>query len=155
MSLWIYKKGKDGKKNVYWVSNPGLLIMVLLGLLAALAAPRMFSKAGKARQMATYAQIEIFASALENFKKDIGRYPANPEGLNVLINHTDIEGWNGPYLKKQTIPKDPWGRFYNYTSPGTHGSYDLWSYGADGLPDGEGENKDILSWEYEKKGLKE
>jgi len=155
MSLWIYKKGKDGKRNLYWVSNPGpLLIMLLLGLLVALVTPRMFGKVGKAKQMAAYAQIEILALALDNFKKDIGRYPVNSEGLNVLINNTDIEGWNGPYLKKQTIPNDPWGRLYNYAFPGTHGSYDLWSYGADGLPQGEGENKDISSWEYEKKDLK-
>ncbi len=124
-----------------------LVVMVILGLLAALVGPKLFPKLGKGKQHAAKAQIELFGEALDQFRLDTGRYPTTSEGLDALIHNPGIEGWDGPYLRKNVVPKDPWGRPYQYQSPGTHGDYDLFSYGADGSPGGEGENKDITSWQ--------
>jgi len=123
-----------------------LVVMVIIGMLAALVFPRLIPKVGKGKQAATKAQIELFGQALDQFKLDTGRYPTASEGLNALIVNPGAHGWDGPYLKK-AVPNDPWGRAYVYQSPGTHGDYDLISYGVDGSPGGEGENKDVTSWE--------
>ncbi len=107
----------------------------------------MFGKLGKAKTSAAYAQIELFGTALDSFRLDVGRYPTTSEGLEALINPvTGLEEWNGPYLKKREIPLDPWGNPYHYESPGNYGDYDLYSYGADNAEGGEGENSDIVSW---------
>ncbi len=123
-----------------------LVVMVILGLLAALVGPRLFGHVGAANQKAAKTQIEMLGQALDAFRLDIGRYPSTSEGLNALVTNPGVEGWNGPYLKKG-LPNDPWKRPYQYQSPGEHGDYDLLSYGADGALGGEGENKDINSWE--------
>lgn len=123
-----------------------LVVMVILGLLAALVGPRLFGHVGAANQKAAKTQIEMLGQALDAFRLDVGRYPTTSEGLNALVTNPGVEGWNGPYLKKG-LPNDPWKKPYMYESPGQHGDYDLVSYGADGAPGGEGENKDINSWE--------
>lgn len=123
-----------------------LVVMVIIGLLAALVGPRLFPQLGKGKQGAAKAQIELLGQALDQFRLDVGRYPTTQEGLNALVTNPGIEKWDGPYLKKG-LPNDPWGRPYNYQSPGTHGEYDLWSYGRDGSPGGEKEDKDVTSWE--------
>lgn len=120
--------------------------MLILGLLAALVAPRMFSKVGKSKQSAAKAQIELLGQALEQFKIDTGRFPSTEEGLEVLQKNPGADGWDGPYLKK-TTPLDPWKHPYHYVYPGKHGDYDLYTYGADNQEGGDGENKDITSWE--------
>ncbi len=124
-----------------------LVVMVILGMLAALVGPKLFPKLGKGKQAAAKTQIALIEEALDQFRLDVGRYPTTSEGLRALIEDPGIEGWDGPYLKKKVIPKDPWGREYQYQSPGTHGEYDLFSYGRDGAPGGEGEDRDITSWE--------
>ena len=123
-----------------------LVVMVILGLLAALVGPRLFGHVGAANQKAAKTQIEMLGQALDAFRLDVGRYPSTSEGLNALVANPGVEGWNGPYLKKG-LPNDPWKRPYIYQSPGEHGDYDLSSNGADGAPGGEGENKDVNSWE--------
>jgi general secretion pathway protein G len=124
-----------------------LVVMVIVGLLAALVGPKLFPKLGKGKQAAAKAQIELLGQALDQFRLDTGRYPTAQEGLNALVaNSTGVENWDGPYLKK-ALPNDPWGKAYNYHCPGTHGEYDLFSYGRDGAPGGEGEDKDVASWE--------
>jgi general secretion pathway protein G len=123
-----------------------LVVMVILGLLAALVGPRLFGHVGAANQKAAKTQIEMLGQGLDAFRLDVGRYPTTSEGLNALVTNPGVEGWNGPYLKKG-LPNDPWKKPYQYESPGTHGDYDLISYGADGAPGGEGENKDVNSWE--------
>ncbi len=123
-----------------------IVVMVIIGMLAALVFPRLIPKVGKGRQSAAKAQIELLGQALDQFRLDTGRYPTTSEGLNVLMVDPGAENWDGPYLKK-AVPNDPWGKPYNYQSPGSHGDYDLISYGADGSPGGEGEDKDINSWE--------
>lgn len=124
-----------------------MVVMIILGLLAALVVPRMFGRIGQAKQKAAHAQIELFGTALDSFRLDAGRYPTTSEGLESLISQpSGSDGWNGPYLKKNEIPKDPWNNPYHYESPGKNGDYDLYSYGADNSEGGDGENEDIVSW---------
>ncbi len=128
-----------------------MVVMIILGLLAALVVPKMFGKLETAKTNAAYAQIELFGTALDSYRLDVGKYPSSSEGLESLITAASgSEDWNGPYLRKNEIPLDPWGKPYVYESPGNHGDYDLYSLGADASEGGEGENRDIVSW----KGLR-
>jgi len=137
-------KNKKDKRGFTLVEL--LIVMVIIGMLAALVFPRLIPKVGKGKQSAAKAQIELLGQALDQFRLDTGRYPSTSEGLTVLSANPGIPNWDGPYLKK-AVPNDPWNRPYSYTFPGTHGDYDLLSYGADGALGGEDENKDIVSWE--------
>jgi general secretion pathway protein G len=123
-----------------------LVVMVIIGLLAALVGPKLFPKLGKGKQSAAKAQIELLGQGLDQLRLDVGRYPTTQEGLNALVVNPGMDQWEGPYLKK-ALPNDPWGKPYQYQSPGTHGEYDLSSLGRDGAPGGEGEDKDVTSWE--------
>lgn len=123
-----------------------LVVMAIIALLAALVGPKLFPKLGKGKQSAAKAQIELIGQALDQFRLDVGRYPTTQEGLNSLMVNPGIDNWEGAYLKK-ALPMDPWGKPYNYQCPGTHGEYDLFSYGRDGSPGGDGEDKDVASWE--------
>ena len=124
-----------------------LVVMVIIGLLAALVAPRFVRQEEKAKVKAAQAQIELLGTALDTFRLDVGRYPTTQEGLDALRRQPGgVQKWDGPYLKKE-VPLDPWGKPYVYRSPGEHGPYDLLSYGADGVPGGEGDNRDVTSWE--------
>ena len=124
-----------------------LVVVVIIAILAALVGPRLFGKVAVAKQKAAAAQIELFRTALDSFRLDVGRYPLTEEGLQALSTQpTGLDAWAGPYLTK-AVPKDPWGNPYVYRSPGEHGDFDIISYGADGAPGGEKENKDIVSWE--------
>jgi general secretion pathway protein G len=124
-----------------------LVVMAIIALLAALVAPKIFPKLGKGKTSATQAQIELFGQALDQYRLDTGKYPTSEQGLQALITNPGDDKWQGPYLKKNLIPLDPWGKPYNYVCPGTHGDYDLFSYGRDGTAGGEGEDKDVTSWE--------
>lgn len=124
-----------------------LVVMVIIGLLAALVVPKMFGKVGKAQRQAAQAQIELFSTALDAYRLDVGSYPAAELGLQaLLVKPEGAERWEGPYLPKQ-IPLDPWRHPYLYRSPGDEGRpYELMSYGADGAAGGEGDARDIVSW---------
>ncbi len=123
-----------------------IVVVIIIGLLAALVVPRLFGKVEKSKLKAASAQIELFGSALDQFRLDTGRYPTSAEGLEALKTKPGgLEKWDGPYLKKD-IPKDPWGHQFVYTSPGANNDYDIISLGADGAQGGEGENQDIVSW---------
>jgi general secretion pathway protein G len=124
-----------------------MIVLFILGLLAALVAPRLMGRVGKAKTKTAEAQLQLLGTALDLFHLDVGRYPTSEEGLMVLKEKpNNVPGWGGPYLNK-AIPKDPWGRPYIYKSPGEHGPYDLSSLGADGAPGGDGENQDINNWQ--------
>jgi general secretion pathway protein G len=124
-----------------------LVVMIIIGLLAALVGPRFIRQEEKAKIKAAKAQIELLGTALDTFRLDVGRYPRAEEGLEALRTKPGgLERWDGPYLKKE-VPLDPWGQAYVYKSPGEHGPFDIVSYGADGAPGGEGDNRDIASWE--------
>lgn len=122
-----------------------LVVIVILGLLAAYIGPKYFSQLGKAEVTTARAQIEAFEKALDAFRLDVGRYPATEEGLDsLIIKPASAEKWNGPYLKK-AVPPDPWGKPYVYRFPGTHGEYDIVSHGVDGQPGGGAEHADITN----------
>jgi general secretion pathway protein G len=123
-----------------------LIVMVILGLLAAMVGPRMFGKVGKSKQKAAKAQISLFETSLDTYRLDVGKYPTTQQGLQALrVKPDGAEKWDGPYLPKD-IPLDPWGSPYIYESPGKHGDYDIISLGADKSPGGEGDDADITSW---------
>jgi len=125
-----------------------MVVMVIIGLLVALVGPNFIRQGEKAKGKAARAQIEMLGTALDTFRLDVGRYPTTQEGLAALRQRPfGTDRWDGPYLKKD-VPADPWGRPYYYRSPGEGGRpYDLVSYGADGAPGGEGNNRDVTSWE--------
>ena len=124
-----------------------LLVLVIIGLLAALVGPTIYQRIRPAKTSAAKAQIENFAGALDSYYVDVGSYPSTQEGIAALRAKPDgASTWNGPYLKKE-IPKDPWGTAYVYRAPGRNGGYEIVSYGADGREGGEGENADVNSWE--------
>lgn len=124
-----------------------LLVLVIIGLLAALVGPTLYQRIKPAKESAARAQIENFATALDSFYIDLGRYPTTQEGLKVLRAKPEgAERWAGPYLKKE-IPADPWGGQYVYRAPGRNGGYEIVSYGADNREGGESENADVNSWE--------
>jgi len=139
-------KKEDERREQGFTLIELLVVIIIIGLLGALVAPKFFGKVSGARQKAAKAQIELFGTALDTFRLDVGRYPTTEEGLKALREKpSGVEGWEGPYLPKE-IPSDPWGRLYVYRCPGEHGEYDLISYGLDGVEGGEGENLDIVSW---------
>jgi general secretion pathway protein G len=125
-----------------------LIVMVIIGLLAAFVVPKFIGRIGESKQITTKAQIELLSTALEMYRLDTGKYPPQGEGLKALINKSgEVNNWKGPYLKKNVIPKDPWGAEYVYKHPGEHGDYDILSYGADGNEGGTDEDADVVSWE--------
>ena len=123
-----------------------MVVVVILGLLAAFVAPKFFGKLSTAKVKAAKVQIEMFGTALDGFRLDVGRYPTTEEGLKALREKpSGVDKWEGPYLPKE-IPLDPWGNAYVYRSPSEYGDYDIVSYGLDKAEGGEGENQDVVSW---------
>jgi len=138
------EKGKEKEKGFTFFEI--LVVVTIIGLLAALVGPRLWGKISGGKQTAAKAEIELLGTALDAFRLDTGRYPTTEEGLKAIREQpSGVDNWNGPYLPKE-IPVDPWRRPYVYRCPGEHGEYDLISYGADGVEGGEGENADITSW---------
>ncbi len=124
-----------------------LVVLVIIGLLASLVAPRVIKYLGGAKSSTANVQIERLSGVLDLYRLEIGRYPSEGEGLLALLEApADAAGWNGPYLKKAGALDDPWGNPYVYRRPGEYGEYDLYSLGGDGQEGGEGEDKDITSW---------
>jgi len=129
-----------------------LIVVVIIGMLAALVAPRLIGKLTESKQKIARQQIEMISTALDLFRTDVGRYPTTDEGLEALIKRPETippELWKGPYLKHGKLPRDPWGRPFHYFGPDSEIArqkgvdYVIISYGADGKPGGNDENKDI------------
>lgn len=145
----IKRNGRPGREPGFTLMEL-LLVLVIVGLLAAVVGPTLYQRIKPAKQTAAREQIENFGTALDNFVVDTGRYPTTQEGLRALREKPDgSDKWNGPYLKKE-IPSDPWGNPYVYRAPGRSGGYEIASLGADGREGGEDENGDINSWEVQK-----
>jgi len=125
-----------------------LVVLVLIGIVLGIVGGNFIGRGEKAKADAAKIEIGQIGQSLDLFKLEVGRYPTSQEGLQALISAPPgLANWNGPYWKKSTLPKDPWGNEYRYSAPGQHGPYDIMSYGADGKEGGEGANKDILSWQ--------
>jgi general secretion pathway protein G len=124
-----------------------IVVLVILGLLAAVVAPNVLEKLKGSRSKIAAMQIKELEGALQLFALDVGRYPTTSEGLEALVsNPGGLESWKGPYLS-QALPMDPWDKPYVYRCPPTEGiEFDLYSYGSDGVEGGEGENADITNW---------
>jgi general secretion pathway protein G len=129
-----------------------MVVILVIGILAALVAPSIFRHVSTAKEQAARAQIELLGAALDSYRLDNGSYPTTAQGLEALRREPESDprppNWRGPYLRKE-IPRDPWGHPYLYRSPGQANpwSYDLLTYGKDGEPGGTGEDADITSWQ--------
>jgi len=119
-----------------------MVVLIIIGILAALVAPRFIERADEARVKATRIQISNITQALKLYRLQNGRYPSTDEGLNALVRP-------GPGGKRylDSLPKDAWGRDFVYLSPGVHGDFDILSYGRDGRPGGSGPDADIGNWQ--------
>lgn len=131
-----------------------MVVVVILGILAGMIVPRYMGKTDEAKAVKARVDIAALETSLRMYKLDNGMYPNTEQGLQALVEKPSTEPvplkYNERgYLEKGRIPKDPWGREYIYLSPGVHDDYDIISYGADGIPGGEGKNQDINSWEIE------
>jgi len=131
-----------------------MVVMVILGILAGLIIPRIMGRPEEARRTKARIQIESIETALKLYKLDNGSYPTTEQGLQALVEPPSVgklaSAWReGGYLEKGKVPKDPWDTEYVYLCPGTHGDFDLVSYGADGETGGEGKDMDINNWELE------
>ena len=125
-----------------------LVGLVILGLLAGLVGPQVMKHIGTSKSKTARLQIEGLSAALDMYRLEVGHYPTSSEGLDALVAEpSGAKRWNGPYLKKTTLPQDPWGFDYEYKFPGEHGAYDIVSRGADNAHGGDGENTDVVSWE--------
>lgn len=128
-----------------------LVVIIVLGMLAALVGPRVLGRVSDAKGATARTQIELLGLALDSYRLDNGSYPTSEQGLAALnekpMREPLPQNWRGPYLRK-TIPADPWGRPYGYRSPGESNlsGYDLFTLGRDGQPGGSDEDADIQSW---------
>ena len=124
-----------------------LVVVIIIGLLASIIAPKFFGKLDDAKVKTVSAQLELISTALDTFRLDVDRYPTTQEGLQVLWKKdNNIKNWNGKYLPKP-LKEDPWGNKYYYKQPGSNGNdYDLMSFGSDGQMGGSDKNKDISFW---------
>jgi general secretion pathway protein G len=121
-----------------------LVVITIIGLIMGLVGPRVLNYLSESKAKAAAIQIQSLESALDLYYLDLGRYPTTAEGLTALVQRPGgTVGWNGPYLKNNSVPSDPWGRPYKYRSPSDHGAYEIVSFGAQGQ---EG-NANIRSWE--------
>lgn len=126
-----------------------LVVVVILGILAAIVVPRVMERPGEARVVRARQDIAGIVTALNMYKLDNFNYPATAQGLDALVakpsGQPEAAAWKGPYLDR--LPKDPWGRAYEYQRPGQHGEFDVYSLGADGRTGGDGEAADVGNWE--------
>jgi general secretion pathway protein G len=121
-----------------------LVVITIIGLIMGLIGPRVLNYLSESKVKTARIQLQSFASALDLFYLDAGRFPSTSEGLTALIRQTPgVSAWNGPYLKGGNVPKDPWNNGYVYRSPGERGPYDIMSYGSDGQEGGSGVAADI------------
>lgn len=123
-----------------------LVVVVIIGLLAAYVGPKYFSQIGKSEQAVAKSQVEAFSRALATYRLDVGDFPTTEQGLGALVVKPEgVVKWNGPYLDR-AVPNDPWGRPYTYRNPGSHGDFDIVSLGKDGQAGGTGDAADVTNY---------
>ena len=145
---FLTRQPKSGKRARGFTLIEMMVVMLIIGIMAAMVVPSLLSKGDEAKVTAAKADIATIMQALKMYRLDNSRYPTTDQGLQALVakpaSGPTANGWKG-YLEK--IPKDPWGNPYQYLAPGVHGEVDVFSYGADGQPGGTGNDADIGSWE--------
>ncbi len=140
-------KPMDRRRQAGFTLVELLVVLIILGLIAAFAAPQVIKYVGGAKSDTAKIQVERMSIVLDLYRLQVGRYPSDDEGLDALMEApADAPNWDGPYLKKADSLIDPWGRQYLYRFPGEHGEFDLYTLGADDQEGGEGENRDLTSW---------
>ena len=145
---------KFNKNNSGFTLIELMIVIIILGVLAMYIAPKFMERPGEAKQVKARLDITTFETALKLYKLDSGKYPTTEQGLQALVDKPETgdvpKKWReGGYLEKGRVPKDPWDNEYIYLSPGLKSDFDIISYGADGAPGGEGEDKDINNWDTE------
>src|ERR1700742_1687842 len=136
------ERGNAGEQGFTLVEM--LVVITIIGLIMGLIGPRVLNYLSESKVKTAKIQLQSFASALDLFYLDAGRFPSTAEGLTALVRQTPgVAAWNGPYLKGGNVPSDPWNNGYVYRSPGEHGPYEIMSYGADGQEGGSGVAADI------------
>ncbi len=128
-----------------------MVVVVIIGILAALVGPKLFGQVDRARISAAKAEISTIENAMKFYRLDNFVYPSSEQGIEALVtkpNDPNVKNWNpGGYLER--LPKDPWGNPYLYRNPGTQGEIDVLTLGADGVEGGEGNNADIGNWDLD------
>ena len=143
MKMRVFRKASRGFTLIEL-----LVVLAILGLLVGLVGPQVMDQLGGANTKTARVQIADLGAALDLYRLDVGRYPNSSEGLEALVKQpSGLNKWNGPYLKKNQIPTDPWGFEYAYRFPGEHGAFDIYSLGSDNAEGGDGEAQDVVSWE--------
>jgi general secretion pathway protein G len=143
----IKKRQKNRRNERGFTLVEVLVVITIIALMMGLVGPRVLNYLSESKTKAAKIQIESLSASLDLFFIDAGRYPTSSEGLTALtVRPGSAIGWNGPYLRGNSVPNDPWGRPYVYRSPGEHGPFDIISYGADGQEGGSGAGVDITSW---------
>jgi len=138
------KKNENKMKRQCFSLMELMIVLLILGMLAALITPNLMKKAEKAKHNSAKIQIKLLGNAVKDYYLDMDEYP---DSLDDLIKDPNDPKWTGPYLDPPQIPKDPWNEPYHYDYPGQHGAFDIYSYGADKTPGGDQFNADIGSWE--------
>ncbi|MCP4179334.1 MAG: type II secretion system major pseudopilin GspG [bacterium] len=136
---------KRKKKIKYFTLMEMVVVIAIIALLAAIVTPMYFKHVKRARVTTTRTQISMFGQCVMDYQLDTGKYPQSLQDL--ITNGSGNKRWDGPYLKANKIPLDPWGNKYVYACPGQHGAYDIYSYGPDG-PAG-GKSKIIGNWQHQ------
>lgn len=125
-----------------------LVVLAIIGMLAGLVGPKVLKAFSGAKSDTALVQIRDFEQALEIYLLDTGNFPSSDQGLEALVvKPSDAAGWNGPYLRRKDVPKDPWNKAYLYRYPGEHADVDIFSYGSDGQSGGEGDKADVGNWQ--------
>ena len=151
---------KEKNSTLSAINNHGftlieiMVVIVILGILAALITPRIMDRPEEARRTKAEVQMRAIEQALKLYRLDNGQYPRTEQGLQALVaspaSGPPARKWRqGGYLERSKVPKDPWGAGYIYLCPGLHGDFDLISYGADNQPGGEGKDADVNNWDLE------
>ncbi len=126
-----------------------LVVVVIIGILAAVVVPRVMDEPDRAKVTRAQQDVQALVTALNMYRLDNHHYPSTEQGLEALVRRPsgqpEAANWRqGGYIDR--MPRDPWGREYQYLNPGVHGEIDVWSFGANGMPGGEGINAEIGNW---------